>query len=1389
MKRPYLLSFLCAFILSISWVKAQVTVSPAIFTATQAVTITYDASQSQGAALQGLPNTVTTITAHVGAVIALTPNNTTWTSTPGTWGDPAAAPKFTRTGSTNIYTLSLPSGVRSMFPALPVSATLFRVGMVFRENGPCGNFGGNTTACKEGKSNLGQDIFLDVNQGTFDISLSTNVPTNSFVNTGNNVNISVTSNIAGNLTIKVNGVQVANQNSATTLSYVLPIVSTTNSYQVEASGVQGVGAPITKNANFILRQNPSVQAVPSGLLDGITYNTTDASKVTLAITAPEKKFVYIVGDFNNWQLDANYLMRQTPGYSGGGAGSNPANNRFWLEVQGLTPGREYRFQYWVYDLSENLVKIADTYSEKVLDPNNDSFISAVSYPNPIGYPAGQQGFVSVLQTGQAAYPWSNATLNFVKPDKKRLNIYELWVHDFEANRNYQDVIDKLDYIQNLGVNVLQLMPVAEFTGNIGWGYSPIFYTAVDKMYGTREKLKELIDKCHQRGIAVVLDIVLNQAEYEFPGCKMYWNSATNKPTANNPWFNVEGTHPFNVFQDFNHDSPYTRQFVERVVKYWINEYKVDGYRYDLAKGFTQTNTNNVGAWNNYDASRVANIKRIADWQWQADGTSYMILEFLAEGGAEEKEYADYRLNDAALGGNGQGGMMVWRNMEQRYAQNIMGFSSNNSVASADFDQGSNAFQQPRVVSYMESHDEERVMYKALKDGNNSQAGHNVRTLNTALKRIEPAILMQIPITGPKMIWQFGEIGYDFSLSRCPNGTIGTGDQCRTDSKPLPFSPPQNYQSNTNRMDLYKFYATVNQLKLKYDAFMSTNVQIYEGDFSGQVKQIRIEPTPFNASPTNPNQSNIIIVANFDVVSQTIAVRFNHTGTWYSYFQNNNTFNVNNINPPAYQAVTLGPGEYRLFTDVQMVNLAVAPNGLVSSLTSAIQSTVNVSLNWTNTVTNGTGVRVKRRIGTNAYVIVGTLPANAVNFVDTGLSESTTYEYIVESFNLNGVVSSNTTTITTGIFPPIAPSNLISSNLTISSVTLQWTDNSTDEVGFRVQRKTGVAGTYVDLGASNLAANVITTNDATIVSGNTYFYKVASIKGSGMAEVRTYSNEISVSTMVPNATPNTLTATAQSNGTSIILNWVDAATNETGVRVLRSLTSTGTFSVIATLSANTLNYTDSGLNELTQYFYQIQNFNLFGNNTSLAANTTTLMIAPIAPTLNSLNIVDVTANLSWLDLSNNEDGFIIKRKASPTGTYTTIFTTASNITSYSDAAAPLGSAYTYQVCAIRGTAPSQLQVCSNEQTTPSVLALETNAIAQAITLFPNPASETVKIRFPQVFRNVSVEVRDVMGKSITTLQIPENEIETNFDVSKLPQGTYFFYFNTDKGNAVKKMIRK
>ncbi|NOZ04318.1 MAG: hypothetical protein GXO92_06915 [FCB group bacterium] len=95
-------------------------------------------------------------------------------------------------------------------------------------------------------------------------------------------------------------------------------------------------------------------------------------------------------------------------------------------------------------------------------------------------------------------------------------IYELLVRDFIDRHDYQTLIDTLDYLEKLGINAIELMPINEFEGNSSWGYNPSFYFAPDKYYGTRQDLKLFIDECHRRGIAVIMDIVLNHTYGQSP---------------------------------------------------------------------------------------------------------------------------------------------------------------------------------------------------------------------------------------------------------------------------------------------------------------------------------------------------------------------------------------------------------------------------------------------------------------------------------------------------------------------------------------------------------------------------------------------------------------------------------------------------------------------------------------------------------------------------------------------------------------------------------------------------------------------------------------------------------------------------------------------------------
>ena len=736
-----------------------------------------------------------------------------------------------------------------------------------------------------------QDMFFDVGKVAIDVLSHTNFPLVVESNTNTSIQVELKSSgspIPASFVAYYNNAQIANGMGFTSYSFDLNV---TQSGTLKIVGTDDVWSEKTNESAEIeiaVEVAPTVpqQAIPTGLQEGINYHT-DTSKATLVLNAPNKDYVYVAGSFNNYTTSSTYLMKK-----------DPSSNMFWLELTGLTPGEIYHYQYWVYDTtpvanSPAVVKTADPYSTLVLSPFDDDYIPATSYPNLPAYPTGQEREVTVLQTAQTAYNWQ--VPNFQKPAKEDLVIYEVLIRDFDANRSFQDLIDRVSYFKNLNINAIQLMPVMEFEGNESWGYNTAFHMALDKFYGTPEKFKELVDTFHQNGIAVILDLAINHAFGRAPGIRLWMDDADGNgwgdPSSENPYFNKEAKHSYNVGSDFNHQSTMTKNFTKRVIKHWIEEYNIDGFRWDLTKGFTQNCTaNDEGCTGNYQADRVAVLKEYADYSWSLDANHYVIFEHLG-GDTEEKEWADYKLSEGK-------GIMLWGKMTEPYNQLSMGHNSNNSIARMRAE--SRGFSGKRLVGYPESHDEERLMYKNMLYGNSTQSGHNVKNLNVALSRMSAIGAVSLLVPGPKMIWHFGELGMEQSINTCNNGTVG---DCKLDTKPQP-QWANNWLADTQRKKIYDDWSRMNDLKQNNPVFRG-NSSISPLTQNNLVQRVYIYDNLLS------NLKNVVILANFDVTTQSVTVDFPYTGTWYNLMDNSN-FNVSSTN----QSVTLAPGEFKVYGNQQ-----------------------------------------------------------------------------------------------------------------------------------------------------------------------------------------------------------------------------------------------------------------------------------------------------------------------------------------------------------------------------------------------------------------------------------------------------------------------------------------
>ena len=869
------ITLLLLFFLSITAFAQQQTVtysvSPASFEETTAITITINGNSINEASWGVVGNAL-----YLWAW-AFDLNDTTQKGTPlnGSWNASDEASKFTYNAVNDTYT-------KTITPTTYYNTTgIGKIGFLIKAKDGTGD-------------KKSQDILVEV--GLMNVNLT--APSQNSANiiaSGGSMNIAATNtNGVASYNLKANGVSINTNPGTSSYAYSHTNITANQNYELEVT--QGP-TTIIKKFSAIVNPGTVTQAMPAGLVDGINYNSDDATKATLVLDAPLKDFVYVAGSFNNWLPTAAYAMKK-----------DDASGKFWLELTGLDSGTNYTYQYWVVDATPiantpSVVKTADPYSTLVLNQDEDASIPAGNYPNLPAYPVGQEREVTVLQTGQTPYAWSTSTTNFVKPEKDKLVVYEVLVRDFDANRSYQNLIDRIDYFKNLKINAIELMPIMEFEGNESWGYNTSFHMALDKAYGTSAKLKQFIDLCHQNGIAVILDVALNHAFGRNPMDRMWMNDPDGdgwgSPSVENPYFNFSAMHSYNVGNDFNHQQPRTKNYVKRVIKQWIEEYKIDGFRWDLTKGFTQNCPSNVAGGqdactNATQADRVAVLKDYADYSWSLDPTHYVIFEHLGTN-TEEQQWANYKIAETP-----SKGVMMWGNMNANYNELLMGYSANIAGMTSQ----SRGFTANRLMGYAESHDEERLMYKNLQYGNTTNPAYNVKNLDIALSRMSAIGAVSLLVPGPKMIWHFGELGWDSSIYTCNNGTVNTSSDaasgdCKLDTKPQP-QWTDNWLGNAGRNKIYTDWARMIALKTTEAVFMGSSTISNSATLTPSVK---ISNSALDVSTLK----DVVILSNFDVSTQNVPTGFPYAGTWYN-LMDNSTINVTSTTA----TIAIEPGGFRIY---------------------------------------------------------------------------------------------------------------------------------------------------------------------------------------------------------------------------------------------------------------------------------------------------------------------------------------------------------------------------------------------------------------------------------------------------------------------------------------------
>ena len=312
--------------------------------------------------------------------------------------------------------------------------------------------------------------------------------------------------------------------------------------------------------------------------------------------------------------------------------------------------------------------------------------------------------------------------------------------------------------------------------------------------------------------------------------------------------------------------------MKRINKYLVEEFHIDGFRFDLTKGMT----NEVIA-ENYSSNRINYLKSVADDIWSHTPDTYIIFEHFQN--SEERVFSDY-------------GIMSWGEENYQYNEATMGYPSDFTGVSFK----SRGFSNPTLVGFMESHDKERLMYKNITYGNSTD-NYDIKDFNNSLDRMKAAGALFFTIPGPKMIWQFGELGYENSINTCEDGTLNSN--CKLSPKISAFK--LGMDQDNERKKLYDTWSRILLLRKTEKIFRTSK---FSTSFSSDIKHLLLEDD--NAGD---GISKVIVIGNFGTEVKEVSGLILPGGIWYNIFANNQLISVNETNK-----LTLSPGQFIILAD-------------------------------------------------------------------------------------------------------------------------------------------------------------------------------------------------------------------------------------------------------------------------------------------------------------------------------------------------------------------------------------------------------------------------------------------------------------------------------------------
>lgn len=748
------------------------------------VKIYFDPAQCGNGTLQAASE----LYAHIGVTLASAP--TTWVYVKGTWSSNTADKKFNKLADGR-WELNI-GNIKTYFGIGDINDRIASIAVIARN--PAGT---SQTA----------DNFIEVLPAGFHTALTYN-HSGLIITYPSQVSFTASATEASDITLSVDGRQIASGNGVLDVTGNFMFTEPGKTCTVKATFTHG-GQTSEREVKALLTGQAQAQAYPGGTPRQGAVKNADGT-VTFCLAAPDKESVMLMGSWNGFQPDAANFMKYQD-YQG--------QRYFWTTLSEKLADNVYYPYYYLVDGER---AVGDPYARLVLDPD-DRYIPAGCFTDMPAYPSGQvpEGAMLAVYRGDIdSYRWDSATLNFQTPDSRALTIYEMLLRDFSGDGSDQDgksfgtfrsAMAHISYLKSLGVNAVELMPVMEFNGNNSWGYNTNFYMALDKAYGSPRDMRDFVAECHRQGIAVILDIVFNQSDGKHPWYQMYDHAA-------NPFYNASAPHAYNVLNDWKQDNPLVEQHWIDVLTYWLEAYKVDGFRFDLVKGLGDNSSYGTPGNSNtdrYNKTRVDRMKRLNDAMRRVRPDVIHINELLGTS-QEENE-------------NGTNGQMNW----SKVSDGSYDFAAGRTNAKAGDTKGFLASQWGRkvgqTVDYAESHDEKRVARNIVENGHTS-VRYSILTPGDsrsegAVRRLGALAAQMLLAPGSKMIWQFGELAADERQG-------SDLDKLRA------MQPRWDDLDNGLRAYLHENYRQLCNLRLKNNDLFTGEAECTLNGFSGDLNTMR-----------------------------------------------------------------------------------------------------------------------------------------------------------------------------------------------------------------------------------------------------------------------------------------------------------------------------------------------------------------------------------------------------------------------------------------------------------------------------------------------------------------------------------------------------------------------